>query len=470
MRRISLCFCLLYSVCIVHAFQASTSYNLSIQAQDSVTIKGHFIWKDSSITGYPPNVKIISIVNPHEQFIQQVDSMGVFEKTLPYGKYIISPELNYHWMGEEFIRINDKKSTLEINANTASNNEITISLDTVSWPKKNFKSGILNATSKIDYKAIDQFMLERMEFFEIPGATLSLIKDNKVIYSQTYGVTNSKTKHPVTSKTLFEAGSITKLVFAFAVMRLYEKGKIDLDKPLYQYSPSPDIADERYRLMTARHVLSHQSGLSNWPKKDADGKFKLNFTPGTQYGYSGQAYEYLKEVIESITSKSIDVVLREEVLVPLRLNDMHFNGNDAIVKYGANGHKKYIPSDILLAKKTMVAYTLQTTSEALAKFAIALNERKGLKKETYDELFKVHSKRDDGTEWGLGVRIEKTSAGISYGHSGSTDRGFISNLVFYKNSGLGFTILTNSQMGGWLSLPLLNEYLILGNSKADTVW
>jgi CubicO group peptidase (beta-lactamase class C family) len=390
----------------------------------------------------------------------------VFEKTLPYGKYIISPELNYHWMDEEFIRINDKKSSLEINVNADSKNEITISLDTISWPKKNFKSGILNATGKIDQTAIDQFMLERMEFFEIPGATLSIIEGNKIIYSQTYGVTNSKTKHLVTSKTLFEAGSITKLVFAFAVMRLYEKGKIDLDKPLYQYLPSNDIDDERYKLITARYVLSHQSGLENWPKKDATGKFKLSFTPGTQFGYSGQAYEYLKEVIEAITSKSIDVVLREEVIVPLKLNDMHFKGNEAIVKYGANGHKKYLPSDILLANKTMVAYTLQTTSEALAKFAISLNQRKGLKKETYDELFKVHSKREDGTKWGLGVRIEETSSGISYGHSGSTDRGFISNLVFYKDSGLGFIILTNSQLGGWLSLPLLNEYLILGNAKA----
>jgi CubicO group peptidase (beta-lactamase class C family) len=215
--------------------------------------------------------------------------------------------------------------------------------------------------------------------------------------------------------------------------------------------------------MTARLVLSHQSGLSNWPAKDDNGKFKLNFTPGTQYGYSGQAYEYLKEVIESISSKSIDVVLQEEVLEPLQINDMYFKGHEAIVKYGANGHKKYIPSDILLAEKTMVAYTLQTTSEALAKFAIALLERKGLKKETYDEMFKVHSERADGMKWGLGVAIEKTLLGISYGHNGSTNRGFISNLVFYEDSGSGFTVLTNSQMGGWLSLPLLNEYLILGN-------
>jgi len=449
----------------VHAFQASNSSKLTKLAEDGLRIKGLFLWKDSSITGYPANVKIRSSSNRDEQFIQEVDSLGMFEKTLTYGKYIISPELHYHWMGERFIRIDDKKSTLKLEVKAHSKNEIIIRLDTVSWPKNSSKSGILNAIGEINFKAVDKFMLERMEFFEIPGATLSLIKDNKIIYNQTYGVTNSNTKNPVTARTLFEAGSITKLVFSFAVMRLYERGEIDLDKPLYQYLASSDIDDERYKLMTARLVLSHQSGLSNWPKKDDNGKFKLNFTPGTQYGYSGQAYEYLKEVIESITSKSIDVVLQEEVLEPLQLNDMYFKGDDVIMQHGSNGHKKYIPSDIFLAEKTMVAYTLQTTSGALAKFAIALHERKGLKKETYDEMFKVHSKREDGTKWGLGVTIEETSSGISYGHSGSTGRGFISNLVVYKDNGLGFTILTNSQLGGWLSLPLLNEYLILGNPK-----
>ena len=111
----------------------------------------------------------------------------------------------------------------------------------------------------------------------------------------------------------------------------------------------------------------------------------------------------------------------------------------------------------------MIAYTFQTTSTALAKFALALHQRKGLRKETYEEMLTIQSTRSDGTHWGLGVRIEDTPSGVSYGHSGSTSRGFISNLVFYDESGLGYVILTNCQMGGWLSLPLLNEYLILGN-------
>lgn len=470
MRSIFFCFCLLFSINTIFALEElpfSEEEIIIKQINDSITISGSLIWEDPSITGYPSNISISSLTNPEVSFIQKIDSLGMFERNLPYGKYAIAPVLNYHWVGEELIRINENTSRLTLDVKPNSTNKIVVSLDTIAWPKNPSKMSILKTSKGIDFKAVDDFMLERMAFFEIPGTTLSLIKDNKIIYTQTYGVSNSKTNTPVTSKTLFEAGSITKLVFAFAAMRLYERGVLNLDKPLYEYLPHDEIEDERYKLMTARHVLSHQSGMSNWPRKDKNGKFKLNFTPGARYGYSGKAFEYLKLVLESITSKSIDSILQDEVLKPLKITDMHFKGNDIIAKNGSNGHKKYVPSNIFLAKRTMVAYTLQTTSEALAKFAIALYKREGLKQQTYEEMFKVHSERADGAKWGLGVRIEDTTSGWSYGHSGSTGRGFISNLVFYDDNGLGYVVLTNCQMGGWLSLPLLNEYLILGDAETE---
>lgn len=432
---------------------------------DSLIVTGRFVWADPSITGFPSSVIITSSTNPEVQFIHPVDSLGRFEQTLAYGEYILSPELNYHWMGEELIRIDDKTSRIEIDIQANGQNEFIIQLDTIPWPAVPKETGILLASGNINPDAVDSFMHDRMDFFEIPGATLSLIRDHQIVYSRTYGVVKSQTDIPVTGQTLFEAGSITKLVFAFAVMRFYERGEIDLNKPLHEYMEHPEIDDDRYKLMTARHVLSHQSGMSNWPRKDENGTFGLNFSPGDQYGYSGKAFEYLKEVLETITSKSIDNILKEEVLEPLELTDMHFKGNDSIATYGAHGHKRNVPSEVFMAQRTMVAYTLQSTSETLAKFAIALHQRKGLRAETYEEFFRVHSERSDGTEWGLGVRIEETSSGISYGHSGSTGRGFIGNLVFYDDTGTGFVILTNSQMGGWLSLPLLNEYLVLGTSE-----
>ncbi|MCI4669205.1 MAG: beta-lactamase family protein [Bacteroidia bacterium] len=432
---------------------------------NDLPLKGHFVWLDSSITGYPGQIRFSLQSDSLIEKIIDVDSLGYFNASLEKGIYKVSPVLNYHWMGEELVRINEKTSTMIVEVADSFNTEIVVKLDTIPWPKPSQKIGLLKAGGTIDFRVVDEFMQERMEFFEIPGASLSLVKDGKIAYSQSYGIKSLASKQPVDAATLFEAGSITKLVFAFAVMRLYERGEIELDKPLHEYLPFTEIEGEEYKLMTARHVLCHQSGLSNWPRKGANGKYKLNFTPGTQFGYSGKAYEFLKLVLESISSKSIDTLMKEEVLEPLGIKDMYFMDHPEIVKRAAQGHKKYIPSEPFRAKRTMAAFTLQCTAEALAKFALALQKREGLKAETYQEMFRAYSQRSDGTQWGLGVRIEHTSSGISYGHSGSTGRGFISNLVFYDENGLGYVVLTNSQMGGWLSLPLLNEFLILGEEK-----
>ncbi|WP_315815533.1 serine hydrolase domain-containing protein [Paraflavitalea speifideaquila] len=150
--------------------------------------------------------------------------------------------------------------------------------------------GVLHQFTLADSGRIDQFIKTYQQYYKIPGASLALIKDGRVVYHKVYGVKNAFTGEAVDSLTLFEAASVTKPVFAFAVLRLAERGLIDLDKPLYLYLPYKDIEDdERYKLMTVRHVLTHRTGFPNW----RDGKLTLLFTPGEKYNYSGEGFEYL---------------------------------------------------------------------------------------------------------------------------------------------------------------------------------
>ena len=220
---------LLFTLCVVISTQASHAFQ---KTTDSLQITGRFVWKDNSIQGFPSKVKVISSLDKKAPIFHPVDSLGKFSFALAKGTYLITSQLNYHWMGEELVRIDDSKSFTE--KTFPSDQNIEIVLDTIPWPNRTYSAGLLESET-IDFNQVDEFMKERMKFFEIPGATLSLIKDGKVVYSKIYGVTNADTKEPITENTLFEAGSITKLVFAFAVMRLYERGEIDLDKPIYQY-------------------------------------------------------------------------------------------------------------------------------------------------------------------------------------------------------------------------------------------
>ena len=219
---------------------------------------------------------------------------------------------------------------------------------------------------------LDNFVKAYQEYYIIPGVSLALIKDGKVIYHKTYGVKNAYTKEPVDDKTLFEAASITKTVFAFAVNRLAEKGIIDLDKPLYQYLPFEEIAyDDRYKLMTARHVLSHQTGLPNWAYMEPDGKLKLKFTPGTGYGYSGEGVEYLKRVVVKITGKDIESILNEEVIKPLGLQNIFFTKNDYLASVVANGHFENFPTRSTLPESPGMAWSMYSEALSFSKFVLA---------------------------------------------------------------------------------------------------
>ncbi len=163
-----------------------------------------------------------------------------------------------------------------------------------------------------------------------------------------------------------------------------ERGIIDLDKPLYLYLPYPDIEyDERYKLMTARHVLTHRTGFPNWRYMNEDGKLNLRFTPGTDYNYSGEGFEYLKLVVEKITGKKLEQVLQVEVIDPMGLFHTFFSRNDSLRQMVANGHFDMLPTYDELPERPAMAYSMHTEAGIFTKFMLYLLEQSGLNAQTY---------------------------------------------------------------------------------------
>ena len=434
------------------------------QSVDSVDVSGRVQWRETNITGYPNEVKLIS--KTKQIYLGPIDSTGKYHFRLPVGSYTLTPSKHYHWMGEEYIRISDSVSKISIYL--ASEKKFiapVLVLDTIAIANLLPAVGLAHNFTKKHATLVDDFIKRQMAFFEIPGASLAIIKDGKIIYSQMYGVSDLQSGMPITEKTLFEAGSITKSVFAFAVMRLVERGILELDQPLHELLTFEEVShDERYRIITARHVLCHQTGLPNWGKRDSTGHFNLLFTPGTGFGYSGEGYEYLKRVIEHITGKNMSQILNEEFFIPLKLTGLYFKGSEYIKKYSAHGHIDLKPTDIRVIEKPMMAFSLVTEARAFANFMLGLRNKKGLKEVTYDEMFRIQSTREDGVHWGLGFEIKNTPFGLSYGHSGSTSSGFICNFTFFPKLDIGYVFFTNSDMGAMLSIPLLTQFLITGKN------
>lgn len=304
--------------------------------------------------------------------------------------------------------------------------------------------------------SLDAYIPQLLDSASIPGLSLAVIRDGKIAYVHGYGVKSVETKEKVTPATVFDAASLSKPVFAYAVLKMVDAGLIDLDKPLYQYLPYDDIKrDERYKQITARMALSHSSGFPNWRGGDS---LRIHFQPGQRFSYSGEGFVYLQKVVEKITGKPLNEVMQEKVFKPLRMNNSSYTWqknleqNFAIPHDGlANIKEKNKP------EKANAAYSLQTTAPDYATFILAILNETGLQKKSVsemlnaqipvpEELFNPASPASKAVSWGLGLGLQKASDGDAFWHWGDNNV-FKCYVVAYKKEKKGVVYFTNSYNG-----------------------
>lgn len=207
----------------------------------------------------------------------------------------------------------------------------------------------------------------------IPGLSLARIRDGEIVSVESLGVANTESGDAVTADTLFEAASLSKPVFATIVLRWAERGELDLDQPLLDLLPNPRIDhDPRTHTITARLVLSHQTGLPNWGGEKLD----LAFDPGTQFSYSGEGYVYLQHVLEELSGESLDTLARREVFAPLGMRRSRFDWPElppegepfpVAVQHDEVGNAEQPPGQ----SEQNAAASLLTTAEEYSRFVIA---------------------------------------------------------------------------------------------------
>ena len=166
-------------------------------------------------------------------------------------------------------------------------------------------------------KAIDAEARKVMARTGAKGLAIAVVDNGKVGYVQSYGVRNAK-GDPLQTDTVMYGASLTKTVFAYTVLQLVDKGALkldtpladDLDKPLTDYEPEkiyPDkygpykdlAADDRWKAITPRMVLTHSTGFANFWWIEPDQKLRIHFDPGTHYSYSGEGMILLQFVIDN---------------------------------------------------------------------------------------------------------------------------------------------------------------------------
>lgn len=105
----------------------------------------------------------------------------------------------------------------------------------------------------------------RMKHYHVPGVSIAIIHNGKIAWLKSYGVMDEETKEPVTRTTLFQAGSISKPVAAYAALKMAEAGKIDLNENINTYLNSWKLPDNEFtkdKKVALKHLLSHTGGLT----------------------------------------------------------------------------------------------------------------------------------------------------------------------------------------------------------------
>ncbi|MBI2418545.1 MAG: serine hydrolase [Ignavibacteriales bacterium] len=329
-------------------------------------------------------------------------------------------------------------------------------------------------------KTVESLTPQLINELHVPGVSICIIKNNEVAYAKQFGYADVAAQMKVDSKTIFEACSMSKPVLSFIVLQLVNQGKLDLDKPLYLYLAEEFIScDETYaKLITARMILAHTSGMPNWRKGDDEtgGPIPLYFKPGTRFNYSGEGIYYLQRVVEHITNKPLDVYAKEQLFDKLGLESTSFVVTPKVARHIATGYDAVgQPKKKGNYTHANAAYTLYTTPAEYAQFITAIMNNKNaqdcsVSAPLIQEMVK-HQIRVDTREVtdrpgrslglysfrGLGWGIDSTITGDVIYHSGSNQTGFRCYSQFRMNEGSGIVIMANGENGSELWTRLIRK-------------
>jgi CubicO group peptidase (beta-lactamase class C family) len=292
-----------------------------------------------------------------------------------------------------------------------------------------------------------------MDAVGITGLSLAVIDNDKVVFSNSYGY-KDKGGGKINGETIFEACSLSKSFFAYLVYQLVEEGKLDLDKPIYEYWENGALKnDPRNKAITSRMILSHCSGIENWKDMNNPDSLEIVANPGERYVYSGEGYHYLAVVVQNLMKQSYEQAIIKKVLEPLKLNRT-YTTYSADGRYPSNyaiGHD--IMGNAVLPKRKntspVPAAGMHTTANDYANLIIHFFNSKNFsaagRKNLVSPVIRLH-KQNPSVYYGPGFEVIITPGDTIISHGGA-NQGF-RNVVFYSlKHKRGFVLLTNHEWG-----------------------
>ena len=329
-------------------------------------------------------------------------------------------------------------------------------------PRRSMAQGekATEASAAID-KKVDAYVLGELHRQKIPGLSVGVYRDGKIVKAKGYGLENVELNAPATAKTIYESGSMGKQFTATTVMMLVEQGKLSLDDKIKKYFPD---APATWDSITVRNLLSHTSGIKNYTTKGMDYRkdyteddlvkmaesAPLDFAPGTDWSYSNTGYVLLGILIHKVSGEFYGDFLQEHIFKPLGMSATRIISESDIIPNRAAGY------DLVKGEwknQDWVSPSLNTTADGslyftvldLAKWDAALYTEKLLKRADLEQMWTI-AKLNDGKpnkgNYGFGWEINKMNGHTLIEHGGAW-QGFTTMICRYVDDKLTVVVLTN---------------------------
>ncbi len=324
---------------------------------------------------------------------------------------------------------------------------------------------------------------DRMDHFKVPGVSIAVINENKIVWTGGFGKLRAGSDIPITNSTLFQAASMSKPLTATAVLYLTEKGSIELDEDINEYLHSwklPENSHTETQPVTLRHLLNHTAGINvhgfpGYPASQEElpelreilegtgsvntNPIRANSIPGNQWSYSGGGYTIIQQIIEDVTDNSFSELMKQVVLEPLEMTNSTFSQplpklmeNQAAIGH-INGDRPV--SGGWYHYPEQAAAGLWTTPGDISQWIIDKQQTllNGTGKILSVELVNEMLTPDKGG-WGLGPELAGQDDSINFKHSGA-NKGFRCYMVAFAKTGQGIVVMTNSDNGTRLAMEIL---------------
>ncbi|HET9528090.1 MAG TPA: serine hydrolase [Pyrinomonadaceae bacterium] len=323
---------------------------------------------------------------------------------------------------------------------------------------------LLTASVAVRADKVDDYVKAEMQRQHLPGLSLVVIKDQKIVKLQGYGLANIELNVPATPETVYKIGSVSKQFIATGIMLLVQDGKLSLDDNIGKYLEG---TPETWNPIKIRHLLTHTSGLVREapgfdPLKiqaDADViktaySLPLRFAPGEKYEYCNVGYFSLAEIIRKVSGKPWGEYLGERLFKPLGMNSTRTTDMRDLVPNRANGYAwrdgKFQNAAIYFALRPSGAFL--STVVDLAKWEAALATEKVLKKAVLDQMWTPVKLNSGKTEaYGFGWQMDDVRGHKLVNHGGSLP-GFRAQYARFVDDRVTVIVLTNGDNANAFSI------------------